>query len=80
MKKLARSIAIFLITTYIDTVYRYARTPHPPAGAKLAREGGLTFTINGDDDDLFASKLCSYKGWSVGYCTGRKLRNNRLCA
>jgi hypothetical protein len=24
MKKLARSIAIFLITTYIDAVYRYS--------------------------------------------------------
>ncbi|WP_146198994.1 hypothetical protein [Pseudomonas prosekii] len=61
MKKLARSIAIFLITTYIDTVYRYAASLHPSVGAELAREGGITFTINGDDDDLFASKLRSYR-------------------
>jgi hypothetical protein len=44
MKNLARSIAIFLITTYIDTVYRYAQ-PRIPVGAKLAREGAGTSTI-----------------------------------
>ncbi|MET1066812.1 MAG: hypothetical protein ABWY28_02250 [Pseudomonas prosekii] len=48
MKKLARSIAIFLITTYIDTVYRYARTPHPPVGAELAREEAITGNIDGE--------------------------------
>ncbi|WP_185058261.1 hypothetical protein [Pseudomonas frederiksbergensis] len=46
MKKLARSIAIFLITTYIDAVYRYAQYTHAPVGAKLAREEAGTSNIS----------------------------------
>jgi hypothetical protein len=34
-ENLARSIAIFLITTYINAVYRYA---HSPCRSGLARE------------------------------------------
>ncbi|MFL1515404.1 hypothetical protein [Pseudomonas prosekii] len=48
MKKLARSIAIFLITTYIDTVYRYAASSHPSVGAELAREEAITGNIDGE--------------------------------
>jgi hypothetical protein len=48
MKKLARSIAIFLITTYIDKNYRYSSTRHSlcmnliSCGSELARDEAVT--------------------------------------
>ena len=60
MRKLARSIAIFLITSYIDAVYRYAYT-HPdaiPVGASLlAMTRAVTSSIDVCLNTAIASKL-----------------------
>jgi hypothetical protein len=45
MKKLARSIAIFLITTYIDAVYRYSCT-RIPCRSRLAAGGVPTIAAD----------------------------------
>ncbi|CAI8744420.1 hypothetical protein EMIT0P253_160094 [Pseudomonas sp. IT-P253] len=67
MKNLARSIAIFLITSYIDADYSYSRNTQLFCRSELARDGvsGDITAADTPSSERRPEQARSYKGFTA---------------